>query len=170
VIIENIIICILVAFLIYTSERRNYLGFLVLGYYAIFICIDIKHFGFDEGIYNEVVNNSYEYACLMLCIATSSIASYLFYKGSNLAGLYSGWLIFNATLCFIGVIFGYSDYTFYFVYNLVQNSNLIIDLFVVIIGTDNMLHRTKSFGNLIDRINTRVDKLFSNHTNNRIQA
>ena len=154
----------LIAFLILTTKKRNYLGFLVLGYYAIFLCLDIKFFGFDTGIFTKELNLTYEISCLLLCVASSIIASFLFYKGNKLAGLYSLWLIYNSIICAIGTINGYGDGAFYFVYNLTQNINLLVDLAVVILGTDNILHRTRSLGNAINNINDRIDSVFDTDT------
>jgi len=159
--IVNIIALMFIVILLHVklTGRRKRLGLLVMWYYIIFVIFDVGFFGLEQSVYMETTNNYYDIGCLLMCVAVSIISSYLYYKGSNLAGLYALWLIINAILCINGTINGYDAIIFNFVYNLTQNINIIIDLSVVILGTDSLLMRDKRIGSLINNINRHIDSI-----------
>lgn len=158
--IENIIVCLIIALLIKTTDQRNYLGFLVLSYYAIFILIDIEFFGFQ--IKNHIFSTqAVEWSVFMIVISLfySALSIVLYKRGSNIAGLYATWLIISATVTLLEAADTNNVYLVELMYNVNQSANLLVELLVVILGTDNALHRIKHSGRCIDSVISFIDNM-----------
>ena len=158
--IENIIVCLLIALLIKTTKHKSILGWLVFSYYAIFILVDLEFYGFvisDLVFTRKLI--SWSVFTISISLFYSVLSSKLFLKGCNIAGLYALWLIINAIFTLVEAADTNNAYLVDLIYNIIQNMNLIVDLLVVILGTDNILHRTKGFGRVIDNTNNRIDNM-----------
>ena len=157
--IENIIICFIIAALIKTTNQRSYLGFLVLSYYAIFILVDLDYYGLNQlGV--VFTDNAIEWSTFMILISLlyAFLSLLLYASGSNIAGLYCFWLITNAAIILVEAIDTNNAFIIDLIYNITQNTNLIIDLLVVILGTDNILHRISGSGKVISNCNNYINR------------
>jgi len=83
----------------------------------------------------------------------------LYKRGSNIAGLYAIWLIISATVTLLEAADTNNVYLVELLYNVNQNANLIVELLVVILGTDNALQRTKYSGRCIDSVIVFIDNM-----------
>lgn len=159
-IIINLSLLLSIAFLTFTSKNKD-IGFLVGGYLLAYMVMDFSFFGFLEN-YTMLTFDKYAVFYLM-CFALTFIifiyAVYLFDCGNNVAGLYCVWLIialsFDGLLCITQMV---ETNILLFVYNVIQNISVYVDLFVVFIGMDHMIKRNHNGTRiLIECVNNYLD-------------
>ena len=165
--IENLLTLLTIALIVQTTDRRNYLGFLLLSYYAIFIIVDIDFFGFEVSSY---LNNSLaiEWSMFMIFISLiyAALSALICGKGCRVCCLYSAYLIINTIVIFIESLDGSNAFIIDLIYTVTQNLNLFVDLSVVLLGTDNSFHnKDRKIGRIIYNTNNRINILCDKITN-----
>lgn len=159
--IENILVFIIISVLVYSSSKERAIGWLVLSYYAVYIIIALDYFG----PVTETIFTTYSHFTAWYLIYTA-ISSVFFvfalieysYSKSRVAFFYAAWIIFNMLISGLSAIFqSYETNAMLWLYNSIQNMNLLVDIIVVMVGTDNKIRRTKYVSGIIDSANSYID-------------
>lgn len=155
----NVIVLCLILLLLRTHDRRQYIGWLVSFYYLAFIAVEVIFVGLIGGAsltFEEAVLLDLTYALVSVLVMALALVIYI--KDDNrLALLYSLWIFFNICLSGASASFhAYESGMFEYAYNVVQIVNIAIDLTVVILGTDNIIRRTKYVSSLCNYISNYV--------------
>lgn len=172
--IENITVLFIIILILRTASNRLTIGYLILAYYVIYIVISLDYFGFIIGD----VFTSYKHFTVWYLIYTQ--ITFVFFIFSLLIGLttlnktpfiYALWLLINLITSSVSAVFqSFETNSFLFVYNVLQNINLLVDILVVIVGTDNRLRGNYVVSSIIDYFNFYIDGWFSLAVVNRIKA
>ena len=127
-----------------TAKNHKAVGYMVIAYYLIYIIIELGEFGFVDGnIFTTFKGFIVWYIiCTSLSALFSLWASYLYREHGGAIYLYAIWLIFDAIICSILALSQVLETnTLLFMYNILQNINLYVDILVVIVGTDHIIKR-----------------------------
>ena len=140
-----------------TAKSKCLMGYLVIAYYVAYILLDLDYFGVAMGVIELYIDESVSWHL----IYTQLI--FLFFVLSVLLGMqtndktpffYAAWLIVNMATSLLSAVFQtFETNIFLFVYNLVQNLNIFVDILVVLVGTDNRFRGTYVVSKGIDYIN-----------------
>ncbi len=138
--IENIAVLIIVAILVYLSESKRAIGWLVFCFYAIYIIMELDFFGFTSGdvfsAHNEFVVWYLMCTSISLLFLILSLIIHLHTK-SKTSLLYAIWLIFDMFITGLSAIFqAFETNSVLMMYNIIQYINILIDIMVVVMGTD----------------------------------
>ena len=155
--IENVLVFIIVSLLVYSSDKKRAIGWLVLFYYAVYIIIEVDFFGLTFGdvytSHDHFVRWYISCTAISLVFFLSSLVIYIETK-NKVAIFYSCWIVFDIAITGLSAIFqAYKTNDMILLYNTVQSVNLFMDLLVVVIGTDNAIRRTKHAAVIIDIVN-----------------
>lgn len=133
------------------------MGYLVIAYYLAYIILDLDYFGAVIGTIELYIDES----VVWHLIYTQLI--FLFFILSILLGMqtndktpffYAAWLIVNMAISLLSAVFQtFETNIFLFVYNVVQNLNIFVDILAVLVGTDNRFRGTYGVSKGIDHIN-----------------
>jgi len=170
--IENILVFLVISMLVYSAKDERAVGWLVLSYYATYIVIALDFFG---GIISGNLFTTYDHFMVWYLIYTAIsliffIASLvIFINTRNKTPLmYAVWILLNMVISGLSSIFqAFETNALLFVYNVLQNINLFVDIMVVIIGTDNRVRRTKYATNIIDSVSGYIDSRINRFTSLR---
>lgn len=159
--LENLIVLIVIAYLLKTTTRRCYIGWLVFSYYAIFFIVLVEMLGFQFSHYIDSLLYAHWYLFMIsMSLSFALLATYLCYLGCKLCGIYAAWLIaVNCPIILLKLVYPTGANTIDLLYNGIQYLNLGVDLLVVVLGTDNILHRTRYVDTFINNCNNRIDRL-----------
>lgn len=152
--IYNLIVLIIIICVIISSKKRYGLGFLVAFYYGVYLLLEVDYHGLTVGDvypgYNESVIWYLVYTAISSIFSIATIL--LFIKTDQKTALfYSIWLSINALVCGVSAIFqSFESNSFIIWYNTFQNLNLLVDILVVIVGTDNRIRKTKNVSSIVD--------------------
>lgn len=154
--IYNIIAFLFISALVFTSKNRRALGWLVFCYYALYIIIALDYFGFVVGdvftTHDSFMIWYLIYTAISLIFFIASIIIYL-YNNSKIALFYSCWIILNMFISGLSAIFqAYETNGILIVYNVLQNFNLVVDIMVVILGTDTKIKGAQYVRDNADRV------------------
>ena len=171
---ENLISLFIILSITFTAKNRCAVGVLVACYYGVYISLDLDFFGMSENwVY---ITHSKAVKWYLVGMAMSflffllSLLVYMF-KRSKTALIYSVWCAFNLLIDGVSASFQIEkDNSFLNVYNIIQNMNLIVDIIVVILGTDNVIRNTSRVTRFINYISSFiVSDIRDNDTNsNRV--
>lgn len=157
--IENLVVLLLIA-LLRIKAKDFIIGYLIFSYYAIFILTDIEFFEFyTEQLIITPLAVKWSTFMIIISLSYSVLAGMLYKRGSNIAGLYAFWLIINATVTLIEGADANNAYLVELIYNVTQNTNLLVELLVVTLGTGNIIHRMKYFERGINSATEYIDNL-----------
>ncbi len=141
--IENITVLIIVAILVYLSESKRAVGWLVFCFYAIYIIMELDFFGLTF----SSSYSSHQDALIWYLLCTSISLLFLIlsliihlHTKSKTSLLYAVWLIFDMFITGLSAIFqAFDTNSMLMVYNIVQNTNILVDLLAVAMGTDSRI-------------------------------
>jgi hypothetical protein len=159
--LENLAVFIFVSLIVAKSDKKRAIGLLVFSYYTVYMLLDLDQFSSMIGNVFTTYQDFVQW--YLICAAVGFlffIASLIIYmtKDSRTALIYSIWLLFNVAISGISAVFqSFETNAFLIVYNVVQNINLIIDLLVVVIGTDNPIRSARRVSIVVNRIGTMFD-------------
>jgi hypothetical protein len=161
---ENLIAILIVVLITMTAKEKYLLGILVAAYYGVYMCLELDFLGVvTSWIYStheEFTQWYLVYTAISFLFFILSIALYA-NTGSKTALLYSGWILFNIIISGLSAIFqSFETNIFLNVYNVVQNINLLVDIVVVIVGTDNVIRNSNCVSGIIDYYNIRFSRYF----------
>lgn len=160
--IENTIALIICAVLTATAKSNKSAGYLVVAYYLVYMAIDLSEFGdFVGNVFQSVGSSVVWYIiCTSLSALFSLWASILYVTKGGAIYLYAIWLIFDAIICSILALSQVLETnTLLFMYNILQNINLYVDILVVIVGTDHIIKRKFSVAaHIIDSVNSCAER------------
>ncbi len=142
--LENIVILLLCTILTSTAKENKGAGYLVIAYYSIYIALEVGEFGFLQDDAFQLFDSSIVWylMCTTLSCLFSLWASYLYREHGGAIYLYAIWLILDAIICSILALSQVLETnTLLFMYNILQNINLYVDIIVVIVGTDHIIKR-----------------------------
>lgn len=156
--LENIAALLFCSILTVTAKDNKEVGYLVIGYYLVYIIIELGEFGYTQS--DTAVTLKGVVVWYVVCAALSSLfsiwASVLYMSHGGAIWIYCAWLIFDAFICSILALSQVIEANaLLLVYNVLQNINLYIDILIVIIGTDHIIKR-KILGvsRFIDSVNS----------------
>jgi len=139
--------------LVYSTKKKRAIGWLVLFYYATYIIIEIDFFGFTIGdiftTHNQFIYWYLVYTAISTIFFVAAITiSITTHTKAPL--FYAGWILLNMFVSGLSAIFqAFETNDMLFWYNLLQDLNLIVDLTVVIVGTDSIISRGRHIANII---------------------
>ena len=172
--IYNLIVITIIILITATAKNKHLLGVLVAAYYGVYILIALDYFGFIVGdlftTFDEFIVWYLVYTAISFLFFLLSISLYT-YTRSKTALFYSMWILFNIAISGISAVFqSFETNSFLIVYNVIQNMNLIVDIIVVILGTDNVIRNTSRVTRFINYISSFiVSDIRNNDTNsNRV--
>ena len=155
---ENIAVLVLCTILTSTAKENKGVGYLVIAYYSVYIAIEVGEFGYlIEDAFQQFDSSVVWYLmCASLSALFSLWASYLYREHGGAIYLYAIWLIFDAIICSILALSQVLETnTLLFMYNILQNINLYVDILVVIVGTDHIIKRKFAVAaHIIDSVNS----------------
>ena len=143
IIIINLSLLLFVALLTFTSKSKD-IGVLVCCYCAFYLLMDLSYFGILK---NHTILTFDKFAvfyfmCLILTMIVFLWSVYLFFGGNNVAGVYAAWLLIAMGFDGLSSIMQMQETNILlFMYNIIQNISVYVDLFVVFIGMDHIIKR-----------------------------
>jgi len=154
-VLENIIVLLIIAVITSTAKKEKWLGVLVVTYYSIYILMDLSTFGgmpdWSMTTYGEFT--IWYLVCTAMTLLVMVISLCIWLTGNKVALFYATWLFINAVFDGASSIFqSFETNSLLFVYNVLQNTNLFVDLTVVILGTDNFIYRNKRAAYIINKL------------------
>lgn len=160
--VENLISLFIIGLIVHTAKSSRVIGYLMIAFYSAFIIIELDYLGFATGnlyigheraVISYLIQTAICFVFMMLFVITYT------FTGKKTALYYSAWIIFNMFITGLSAIFqALETNTLIMMYNVVQHINLIVDILVVIIGTDNVVRRTKYATRTINRISAINDR------------
>ena len=158
--IENVIAFFIVAILCFHSSKKRAIGWLVFCYYAVYIIIEFDYFGGFFAQSETSFDDSLRWYLVYTAISTIFfIASLLLYlhESTKSSLFYATWIMINMFVSGLSAIFqAYETNAMLYVYNVLQNSNLAVDIMVVILGTDTKVKGTQYVRDNADRVYTSI--------------
>lgn len=151
----NILALLIIVILTSTARQEKLLGVLVTAYYSVYILMDLSTFGFAP---NWSITTYGEFTiwylmCAAMTILVMVFALSIWITGNRVALIYAIWLFISAVFDGASSIFqSFETNSLLIVYNSLQNMNLFVDLVVVILGTDNFIHRNKRAAYIINKL------------------
>lgn len=138
--IENILVFLIVSILVFSSKEKRAVGWLVFCYYSAYIILELDYFGFTIGnvftTYPHFVKWYLIYTAVSFLFFIASLIIFLT-KESKTALFYACWILLNMFISGLSAIFqSLETNSMLIVYNVLQNLNLLVDVMVVILGTD----------------------------------
>ena len=151
----------MIGIIVATTKKNSAVGYIVMAYYAIYILIELSEFGLTFGnVFDtyEKFLNWYVVCMAMTCVFVVAMCVAYINQG-GFVGAYIIWMIFECSISGAMSVTQYLETNFLlFVYNAVQNINLLMDFAVVFFCTDHFLKRQYSgLSDAIDNINNKSD-------------
>ena len=162
--IENIPVFILISILVFYSIEKRAVGWLVFSYYAVYIIIELDYFGvtFGDAVvgFDSLIKWYLIYTAISFLFFIASLIIYIT-KENKVALFYACWILLNMFISGLSSILQSLETNIMLpVYNALQDLNILVDIMVVILGTDANIKGLKYVRSVADRVSGTVTSYF----------
>ncbi len=160
--IYNLVALLIILLITHSAKNRYALGVMVAVYYGVYILLELDYFGLTYG--NVFPGYEKSIVWYLICTAQSMLMitalTILSIRTKQKTPLfYSLWLLVDMVFSSVSAVMQLNETnSFIFVYNIIQNINLPVDIIVVIIGTDNLIRNTSSVTRFINYISLFISR------------